>query len=139
MGELNSKLQVLINNCIRFIFNVRKDVHMRLRLKWLLVRNRRLNFLGCTKYRILHSPFALYLTNFSNTLMPRNIRHVRYGTSKFTCIPPHRASTFAKSFLNSSLNFRNSLPQNIRDAASLSVSKKVLYAHLYALDIPGIP
>ncbi|XP_043470936.1 uncharacterized protein LOC122504103 [Leptopilina heterotoma] len=48
--ELNYKLEKLLNSCIRFIFDLKRDEHVtpyRLQLGWLSVSNRRLWYIGC--------------------------------------------------------------------------------------------
>ena len=62
--ELNTKLQELINYCIRFIFDWRRDVHIspfRRSLGWLTVRSRRPYFLGIATFNILHDNSPFYL------------------------------------------------------------------------------
>ena len=68
-NELNSRLQILIRNGIRFIFIIRKDSHItpyRQRLKGLSVKSRRLYFFGCTTYCILH---LLYASSLQDKLL----------------------------------------------------------------------
>ena len=63
-AELNNKLQKLINCGIRFIFDLRHNVHIspyRRRLDWLYVRSKRLYFLGITVYNILQDRALAYL------------------------------------------------------------------------------
>lgn len=136
--ELDAKLQVLLNNCIRFIFDLRRDVHItpyRLLLNWLSVRNRRLYFLGCLTYRILNLPTASYLRDEFLEYVRVPFRPVRSAApSRFFSIPRHRTQTYKNSFLISSFYLWNSLPENIRMAVSLPIFKKLLFAHLIGLE-----
>ena len=69
--ELNTKLQQLINCGIRFIFDLRRDVHIspfRRSLGWLTVRSRRLYFL--LSILALHPIYVI----FSFALLPRFVR-----------------------------------------------------------------
>ena len=62
--ELNTKLQQLINCGIRFIFDLRRDVHIspfRRSLGRLTVRSGRLYFLGIATFNILHDNSLYYL------------------------------------------------------------------------------
>ena len=55
-NEVNTKLQQLVNCGIRFIFDLRQDVHIspyRRSLGWLSVKSRRLYFLGCATFNII--------------------------------------------------------------------------------------
>ena len=104
--DLNSSLQILINNRICFIFNISRDTHItpyRQRLKLLSVKSRRLSLLSCSTNRILHLPYAPYLQDEflhhqSSVLRPS--REVAPACVFF--IPPHRTTTYSKSFLISS-------------------------------------
>lgn len=137
-NELDTKLQVLLNNCIRFIFDLRRDVHItpyRLQLNWLTVKNRRLYFLGCLTYRILNLPTASYLSNEFLEYVRLPSRPTRTAApTRFFSIPRHRTETYKNSFLISSFYLWNSLPENIRLSPSLPIFKKLLFAHLISLE-----
>lgn len=136
--ELNSKLQVLFNNCIRFIFNLRRDVHItpyRLQLNWLSVKNRRLYFLACSTYRILNSFSAPYLRDdFISHIHIQN-RPIRQAAQvRFFSIPLHRTECYRKSFLISSFYLWNSLPTNIRLSPSIESFKIQVYNHFLSIE-----
>ena len=120
----------IVYACICFFFNVRRGVHIispnRLRHKWLSVRNRRLYFLGCTTYRILHSPYAPYLCE-------QFFLHLNTPQRSFRTVAPSRTDHVFQiiSHLGTSL-----LPQNIPDAVSFSILKKLFCVHPLALEIP---
>ena len=71
--ELNTKLQQLINCGIRFIFYLRRDVHIspyRTSLGWLTVRSRRLYFLGIATFNILQGSSPPYLRDLFTSSTP---------------------------------------------------------------------
>ena len=77
--ELNTELQQLINCGIRFIFDLRRDIHIspfRRSLRWLIVRSRRLYFLWIATFNILHDSSPSYLCDL----------FVRRVTSPLLCL-----------------------------------------------------
>ncbi|XP_050455556.1 uncharacterized protein LOC126853664 [Cataglyphis hispanica] len=73
----NLKLHRAINSCIRFIFNVKADMHITPyyeRLRWLRINSRRTYFVGCLLFRILRTgqPGRLH-SNFNQiNIRPNN-------------------------------------------------------------------
>ncbi|CAD6240772.1 GSCOCG00008903001-RA-CDS, partial [Cotesia congregata] len=56
--RLDYKLQRLINNGIKFIFNLKRDEHItphRRSLQWLTVKSKRYYFLACFLYKLFNS------------------------------------------------------------------------------------
>ena len=100
--ELNTKLQRLLNTCIRFIFNLRRDAHItpyRHQLKWLSVKNRRLYFLGIQTYQILNLKSPSYLRELFIPRPSDTTRPPRYPLSPYLLyIPNHRTTTYRNSF-----------------------------------------
>lgn len=138
---LNVKLQRLVNSGIRFIFNLRRDVHItpyRLQLHWLSVMNRRLFFLGSCVFQILDTASPVYLRELFVVPDPglrRSSRLVTPGNPQPFHIPSHRTACYRHSFLLSALYFWESLPVLVRGASSLEVFKVRLFEHLLALEI----
>ena len=97
--ELNTKLQQLINCGIRFIFDLRRDVHIspyRRSLGWLIVRSRRLYFLGIATFNTLQGSSTPYLRDlFTRSTPSRPSRHLNPDVF---AIPNFRTSTFRNSF-----------------------------------------
>lgn len=133
--EMNSKLQVLANNCIRFIYDLRRDEHItpyRLRLRWLTIKQRRLYFLGIMTFKILRQHMPHYLIE----LMPRGDDTLRRSTrlpvalSTFF-IPNHRTEAFHRSFRLTAAYFWNSLPVDVSGSVSLGIFKTKLFTHLF--------
>lgn len=137
--ELNTKLQVLANNCIRFVFDLRRDEHVtpyRLRLGWLTVKQRRLYFLGIMTYKIIHSQAPPYISELLPRVEETLRRSVRARVTNSTfIIPNHRTTTYHRSFRLSAAYFWHSLPANIINATSLPLFKAMLYSHLLSSPI----
>lgn len=135
-GELNTKLQRLINSCIRFIFNLRRSEHItpyRHRLNWLSVSNRRLYFLGIQTYRILNIFSPSYIEELFTVPDESLRRSPRFPASTFH-IPNHSTSTYHCSFRLSAIYFWHTLPLEIRTASSLSIFKGKLFSYLFELE-----
>ena len=97
--ELNTKLQQLINCSIRFIFDLRRDVHISpyRSLGWLTVKSCRLYFLGIATFNILQGSSPPYLGD----LFPRStpsLRPSRHLNPDVFAIPNFRTSTFRNLF-----------------------------------------
>lgn len=137
--ELNSKLQVLANNCIRFIYDLRRDDHVspfRRRLGWLTVKQRRLYFLGIMVYKILRLQSPNYLSELLQRADDTLRRSVRFPVSSSTfLIPNHRTTAYHRSFRLSAAYFWHALPQHIVAATSLNIFKSKLYTHLFNLTL----
>lgn len=100
IAELNLKLERLINFCIRFVFDLRRDVHItpyRRRLGWLTVKSRRLYFLGIAIFNISRSKAPRYILDlFTRSAIDRD-HPLRRPPSMFV-IPSHRTSAYRHSF-----------------------------------------
>lgn len=137
-GELNVRLQRLVNCCIRFIFNLRWDEHIteyRRRLGWLTVENRRLYFLGCQTYRILYLQSPGYLSELFtplDELLRRSNRLI--NPSRVFHTPHHRTNIYRNSFHLSAIYFWHSLPGSITSATSYATFKNLLKAYLSSLE-----
>ncbi|CAD6232660.1 GSCOCG00006996001-RA-CDS, partial [Cotesia congregata] len=65
--RLDCKLQRLINNGIRFIFNLKRDEHItpyRCSLQWLTDKSKRSYFLACFLYKLFSSGEPSFLRSF---------------------------------------------------------------------------
>lgn len=137
--ELDTKLQRLINCCVRFIFDLRRDEHIspfRHRLQWLSVKNRRLYFLGCYMYQVTYLTTPSYISD--RFTRPAGYRLPRSAAppSRYH-IPSHRTVTYRNSFLLSAVYFWDSLPQTLVISPSLATFKRGLFAHLFLLETDG--
>ncbi|XP_077258283.1 uncharacterized protein LOC143895191 [Temnothorax americanus] len=137
--ELNTRLQRLVNCCIRFIYNLRRDEHIsayRRKLGWLRVENRRLYFMGCQMYRILHMRSPSYLRELFTTPDPLLRRSERLVAPTQTFyIPAHRTATYRNSFHISAIYFWHSLPSNITTVSSFPTFKSLLRSFLQASEL----
>lgn len=141
-GELNSKLQRLVNTCIRFIFNLRRGVHITPychQLRWLSVKNRRNYFIGILGYRILNhkSPsyiYEIFVRNLAN--LPRPTRQPQLPNT-FTS-PLHRTSTYRNAFHLSAVYLWHSLPLPLISSPSLAIFKLRLFDCLFQSEVVRI-
>ena len=90
--ELNIRLQRLVNCSIRFIYYLRRDVHIepyRLRLGWLSVESRRLYFLGVMAYRVIRESVSSYITDLFSSPIVEPRRSSCLPASSVFDIPLH--------------------------------------------------
>ena len=117
--ELSTKLQQLTNCVIRFIFDLRRDVHIspfRRSLGWVTVRSRRLHLLGIATFNILHDCSPSYLGDLfirSTPSVPSLISVRLPSVIHFTCLPfifgtlfripyaPHPPSEYSRDVFSS--------------------------------------
>ena len=131
---LDKKLQKLVNLGIRFIYNLKQGEHItpfRQRLNWLIVRNRRLYFLGILAYNVRHLTVPSYISELfcAPSSEPRYSERLLDHDMSFH-IPIHRTETYRSSFRLSAAYFWNSLPGEIVSSSSLGIFKARLYCHL---------
>lgn len=130
-AEQNLRLQRAINACIRFIFNIRRDVYITPyynSLRWLKVSERRKYFVGCLVHTILatHKPDLIFANLQLRGPSVRNTRAVEADL-----IPPLcRTEIFRHSFLSTAAQVWNSIPLNVRKINSIGLFKSKLYEYL---------
>ena len=125
-GTLDTRLQISLNSCVRYVFNLSWREHVtphRLKLNWLSARNRRL-FLSS---RLLHKTILTsspdYLkarTSFLNPTRPSR----RAGP--FLIIPFSTSQQYLDSFTISTSRFWNTLDAPLRQAESIDQFKTML-------------
>ena len=135
--ELNTKLQQLINYSIRFIFDLRRNVHIspyRKSRGWLTVRSRRLYFLGITAFNILQKSSPPYLTDLFTRSTPslRPSCHLNPGVF---AIPDFQTSTFRNSFYLSAIYFWQLLADTVRSSPTIGTLKSRLFRYLFDLEL----
>ena len=146
--ELNQKLNVALNNCIRFIFKIPRWLHIspyRVQLNWLKVDYRREYFLGCILFKILHLGVPTSLTSFfnkntkqtvniidplNNNVDPllielSNVRSTRSVPQPLN-VPHSRTVTSFTSFPNAAASFWNEIPTDITSLQNFNVFKNKL-------------
>ena len=134
--EMNTKLQQLINCGIRFIFDLRRDVHIspyKRSLGWLSVKSRRLYFLGCATFNIIQGKAPPYLLELFERYVP-SLRPSRQYVSYTFIAPSCRTSTYQSSFHPAAIHFWHSLPESVVSAPTIGILRTRLHDHLFALE-----
>lgn len=126
---LDTKLNRLLNTCIRYVFRIRRDTPIapyRRQLGWLSLQSRRKYFLGITIYRILASANPTYLYEPFVSIFSHARRPSRREDSTFA-IPLCTTKSFEKSFVISAAKFWDTLPINIKNSPSIETFKVQLH------------
>ena len=114
-GELDLKLQRVINSGIRYIYGIRRSEHIshyRRSLGWLTIRDRRNYFAATLLFKILNSGIPAYLhCKYQRNLPRRPIR----GKVKPLSLPPSHSSVLDCSFHHTSIILWNEIPADIRN------------------------
>lgn len=134
-GELNLKLERVINTGIRYIYGVRKSAHIspyREELGWLRIATRRQYFSCCTLYKLLKTRKPAYLANFF--LERSNHQPARGDRARTLVIPRWNTEFLHKSFHVSTSSLWTSLPLSVTQSPTLSSFKTRLHNHLFALE-----
>ena len=130
-GQQKLKLKRIMNSCVRFIFDLRKDEHITewyTRLNW-LAADERLRFLtGCFLHTILGTNTPLYIASHIHWNTNRRARAMT--EHPVLVVPSCRTATFQKSFRVAAPEFWNSLPPSIREIDSASSFRNALFTHL---------
>jgi hypothetical protein len=129
---LNTKLQRLQNNCIRFIFSLRHDEHIspyRAKLKWITIKDRRKFLLGSFLYNLFHFKEPSYLLDEFKLSPPSRYINTRSSTSLLYC-PSHRTTTFHNSFVIQATFLWNSISSDMKNASNSKIFKDKLYLML---------
>ena len=134
--ELVNKLERLQNQCIRFIYGLRKYdriSHFRKELKMLPIRFRRNTHILCLLFNLLknHSSPS-YLRERFNYLLPRD-RPLRTQTSHLLDIPSHNSGFFGDSFTVHSIRLWNALPHTVCSSQSIGIFKRRLKEYYHTL------
>jgi hypothetical protein len=133
-GQQKLKVRRLMNSCLRFIFNLRKDEHISGyydRLGWLNSDDRREYLICCLLFSILHTSSPSYLSDDFRPLH-RPLSHLRSSPSSSfdLAVPFCRTSTYQRSFHSSACSLWNNLPPAVRAATSIGAFKRSLFAFL---------
>ena len=132
-GQQRLKLRRLMNACVRFIYDLRRDEHVSPwyeRLGWLSADDRREYLTCCLIFSILHSsspPFLAGKLQPSHRLLPQ----LRSSSSPMDlAIPTCRTVTFQRSFHLLGCTLWNSLPPHIKEENSLKHFRCLLFDYL---------
>ncbi|KAJ8710105.1 hypothetical protein PYW07_009471 [Mythimna separata] len=127
---LLDKIDRLLNNCIRFIFNLKKYDHVsnfRSELKWLPIRQRRSLRALTTLFSLLHSPTPpSYLITHFQYLCSSHAKNLRSSNNLLLLCPSHTSDFVHSSFYIQSILLWNALPLDIRTAESRYAFKRKL-------------
>lgn len=142
-ADLLNKLDRLLNNCIRFVFNLRKYDHVsayRAQLKWLPIRQRRVMRALTTLFSILHSPTSpSYLTSHFQYMCSQHSKNLRSSNNRLLHCPTHRSDIIHSSFFVKSILLWNELPLEIRMVNSRYSFKKKLRDHIHKKLAESLP
>ena len=134
-ADLLNKLDRLLNNCIRFVFNLRKYDHVsahRSRLKWLPIRQRRALRALTTLFSLLDKPTSpSYLTSRFQYLCSAHTKTLRSSNNRLLRCPSHRSGFIQSSFFVQAVFLWNALPQEIRMATSRFSFKLKAREHIF--------
>lgn len=119
------RLQVLQNNCVRYIFNVSRREHISpyySQLKWLQVKERRMYHTLVLVHKVLYTKSPLYLYNLFTLMSDVHSRTTR-SHPLYLLVPrcPHDSFSFVATSL------WNRLPPSVMSITSGPVFKDVVY------------
>ena len=131
---LDNKLTRVLNCAIRFIYGLRRDVHMtpyRSRANLLSPINRRRYFIGCLFYKIFNTGCPSYLAELiqtSDSIRRTNRLNVPMNNidPTYFIIPKSRTGIYYNSFTLTAERLWNSLPLRIKTAPSLNIFSGLL-------------
>ena len=138
---LELKIQRLANTGIRYIYNLRRDSSItlyRLELGWIILASRRLYFLGCTTYSILHKQRPLTLHEKLSQMFQSVRRSARLNHAEID-VPSSRTSAHKNSFYVSAASLTSTLPAQLFVLPSLQIFRARLWAILYERDNTSRP
>lgn len=134
-ADLLNKLDRLLNNCIRFVFNLRKYDHVsahRTRLKWLPIRQRREERALTTLFSLLDSASSpSYLKSHFKYLNASHDKILRSSHNRLLQCPIHRSDFLHSSFFVQSIILWNSLPKEIRMISNRFTFKLKVREHIH--------
>ena len=131
-GMRAARLDVVMNSCVRFIFDVPRHAHITpyyAQLGWLRASQRRLCVLGRFIFKLFTTSQPQYIISmftFRSSIHNRVLR----GDGRLIHIPTHRTEIAQRSFVVGSARLWNTLPSHIRKSRSLSSFHSLLKVHL---------
>ena len=136
-NELDLRLQRLINCGIRFVYDLRKDVHItpcRRQLGRLSVRDRRNDFLGIAMYNVYNHNAPSFIFQLFERVSGDPVRSRRRSLPTYI-IPQHRTESYRRSFAITGMCLWEPLPTSVTSSPTLSIFKDRLYTHLFADEV----
>lgn len=130
-GQQKLKLKRLMNACVRFIFNVRRDEHISHHyneLGWLSADGRKAYVIYCFIFTVIRSGIPSYIVcNLHPLINP--CLHSRSSPLDLV-IPSSRTATYQRSFHSAGATMWNSFPDTVRKSSSLHEFKRRIFSHL---------
>ncbi|CAG5084884.1 Protein of unknown function [Cotesia congregata] len=131
--RLDYKLQRLVNNCIRFIYNLRREEYVtpyRESLNWLTIKTKRRYCLACFLYKIFKTDEPKFLKNLFIEEYPdiRRSDRIAAKSNNITFkIPSFSSTVYEHSFVISAIRLWRELPIELTDSFSLDTFKTTSY------------
>ncbi|CAG5100621.1 Protein of unknown function [Cotesia congregata] len=125
--RLDYKLQCLMNNAVRFIFNLKRDEHItpyRCSLNWLTIKSKRSYNLACFFYKLINSGEPKRSDRLAT----------KYNNVIFK-IPNFSTNSFENSFTVTAIRLWRDLPADIINALSLETFKIKAFEFLKHLEL----
>lgn len=114
-----SRIQVLQNRCLRFIFGISRFQHSisykLAELKWLNMENRRLLHAACFYHKLLNCQSPPYLYN--KITYRTDVHHINIRNRLLLQIPRHTSVHYKKCFSYNITRIINSLPNKFRSVS----------------------
>ena len=140
--DQNTKLDRLLNRCIRFIFRLRRDTSItpyRRQLGWLTASKRRDYFIALTFYRYQSSMQPPYYSEFLPKIDESIRRSIRLNPLKSLEIvydlPRTNSDSLSDSFFYSAYTLWQTLPVRLRTITYIETFRIHLFNYLFANDI----
>ena len=133
-NEQKIRLQGLQNSCIRYIFGLRRDVHIspyRKRLNWMRTDTRRMYTTSVLLYKTLNFRAPSYLLELFEKRQSN--RPARKGTGDLKILRVY-TEFGSRSLRSQGVHIWNSLPAHVKYLPSLYRFKKALKTHYLNLD-----
>jgi hypothetical protein len=130
--EVLNKLQMLINNCVRYIYNVPFNEHVTPyyhKLNWLKLRERRRLKFGLFMYKILTENVPDYLHDAIIIHASRPERCFRV-LRRFK-LPKCRTNTYQSSSLNLAMREWNDIPDYIVNSENIHCFRRSMFTYLF--------
>ena len=134
------KIQKIQNMCVKFIFNIKRRDHcdyeaLRLQLGWVAMTEKRVSNGLVLLYKILQGKAPDYLKDMFTLISEINERNLRTYAGNIYLPNENQSAIHLKGFRNYISKVWNSLPEDIKTAASLNIFKNKLKKAILSKDI----
>ena len=128
--ELQKKLKMLQNSCVRYVSGAKKDEHIspdRNKLEWLDLKERRAYFAGVSMYEVINLGQQVYLAPLFQKCQDKT-------SSRTHCreliVPSSRTDVGLDSFWSQDTRLWTSSPRHIKNVSSVSKFKGAFRKYL---------